>query len=125
MKYLKYFESLNGTVNSLEKFLSSKNRNAWIYSKDMKIYVRKSRYLINKEFIDFIDLASIEVYEKNKGHFTSFIKSLLIEYPYKNIYVQNIMNPALEHILNKLGFLVDEKMSMEGCVCMYKLKENL
>jgi len=113
MIYLKTFEKYdyNPIFKQLEFFMSSKNRNMWLFDDKenpvFSIYVRKSHHIIDKKIYNFLDLASITIEESRQGEgiFTNFLKTLLEKYPNQNIYVESILNPAVKHICKKFGFI--------------------
>lgn len=94
-------------MKELDLFLASSDRNRWLFEDKIKVYVRKSTRIINKELrCKCLDIASIEVEPGyyNHGIFTDFMTQLLKEYPNLNIYVENICNPAVTHVLKKFDF---------------------
>ena len=119
-----FHQEEDDTINLIQDFMISKQRSTWIESDIMNLFIRKSLYLIEGKMRSFIDLASVTIFEEGQGHFTSLIKNLIKTYPNKNIYAQNILNPIVQHILNKFGFKVDEKNSSDECVIMYLLQND-
>lgn len=89
-------------IGSIELFMQSTDRNRWINEDGIQLYVRKSKRLVNNQMIDFLDIASITIKDKNKGKFQSLLKLLMGKY--ENIYVESILNPIMCHILDKYGF---------------------
>lgn len=110
--------------NQIDIFLKSDIRNIWVQNDSMKIYIRKSKRYVNNEIFDFFDIASVEVNEEYQGNgfFTYFIKTFLNKYTDKNVYVESIINPAIEHILKKFNFKY--LTNTEYNVNMYKMSEK-
>jgi predicted acetyltransferase len=86
----------------------------------MQIYVRKSKRYINGILIECIDIANVSVDDEMRGQgiFTRFLERLINEYDF-NIYIESIINPSVERIGTKLGFI--RTGSIED-VNMYLLK---
>lgn len=113
----------------LDKFISSVNRNKWLYGDVMHIYVRKGFRFIsddcNNSFEECLDLANIQVEDEHqgKGIFTSFLEAVVKDYKHLNIYVESIQNPIMEHICKKFGF-VYVNCDQEGIVKNMILKAS-
>ncbi len=110
MKYLKHineFDQYEADIFiQLEQFMQSPLRNKWLEDDNIKVYVRKSQRNIGQnKLYSFLDLASFEVVEQNKGTFTNFLTELLRRYPNVNLYVESILNPKVESILKKFNFV--------------------
>lgn len=92
---------------SLQEFLESSLRNAWIVDGFIDVYVRKSKRIIDGKMVDCFDVASVSVQEdqQGKGLFTDFMR-MVIERMDCCIYVESILNPAVERICESLGFTV-------------------
>jgi hypothetical protein len=90
----------------------------------IKIYVRKSQRNImtheGHKLFPFLDLANIEVTEQGIGTFTNFLTELLKKYPDTNLYVESILNPKVESILKKFGFVYKSEDQFD--INMYLLK---
>ncbi len=97
-------------------------RNIWISDDIIKVYIRKSKRIINGEMLDFFDIASIEISEESRGGgiFTSFMTEFISRYPDFNVYVESILNPAIEHVLKKFDFKYKDKTEFD--INMYRLK---
>jgi hypothetical protein len=100
---------LGPIFKEIDKFLNGTTRNIWISDDDdnpiFSIYVRKSKRFIGGLYRDFLDLATINILEDYQGRkiFQRFLRRLIDEYP-NNIYVESILNPAVDHICSKFGF---------------------
>lgn len=88
-----------------ELFLKLNERNRWIYVDGFKMYVRKSKRFYNKQFIDFIDLATIESDKQGTGLFTLILTRILDKYKDKNFYVENVMTDRFLNFFKKFGFI--------------------
>ncbi len=105
----------------IDLFIKSVERNKCINKDGINLYIRKSKRLINNVLYDFLDIASIEVKIKNKGNFTYFIN--IFQHKYPNIYVENIMNPIVCHILEKFNFKYKSAKTDMFLMCdMYFMK---
>lgn len=51
-------------LNQISKFIESNLRNVWVRNDEIDIYVRKSKRMFKGQFLDFFDLASINVIQK-------------------------------------------------------------
>lgn len=112
---------MNKIFEEIDKFIKSPNRNQWIYTDEMSIYVRKSKRPLCGELIDFFDLATINVTCPGKGMFTKFINEFMKKYPDLNIYIESVLTARFQNfIYNKLKF--KRYYMYEGC--FYKLSEN-
>ena len=99
-------------LHEMVSFLASSEKANWIYGDYMYIFVRKSKWFIGEdsdcsELKDCFDLANINVEEEfhGKGIFSNVLEKLVTEFPHLNIYIESIMNPAVEHICSKFGFV--------------------
>ena len=97
--------SVNEFMELFELFLKLKEKNKWIYIDGFKMYVRKSKRFYNKEFIDFIDLATIESDNQGTGLFTLILKEILDKYKDRNFYVENVMTDRFLNFFKKFGFI--------------------
>lgn len=105
---------------NFEDFIKSDLRNSYIEEDGMSIYVRKSKRIVNKEVLSFIDIANVVVDEevRCKGFFTRFMNRLVDEYSF-NIYVESILSPHVERTCKKLGFVRTDPFNLN----MHKLRE--
>lgn len=88
----------------LDSFIASPKKNEYISDGNITVYVRKSSRVPEGEMLEFLDIANIGVERQNAGTGKGFFTELLKRYPNTNIFVESILNPAIEHILNGLGF---------------------
>jgi len=99
----------NNFMKLFDLFIKSEEklgyRNKWIYIDGFKMYVRKSKRFYNKEFIDFIDLATIESDNQGTGLFTLILKEILDKYKDRNFYVENVMTDRFLNFFKKFGFI--------------------
>lgn len=92
---------------SLGEFLLGKDRNAWLNSPMISVYVRISKRYLNLKKYDCLDIANISQSEEytGKGLFSQFMKQALKPNRiYAAIFVENILNPNLVAILLKYEF---------------------
>lgn len=110
---------------NLDQFISSpKLRNSWIKEKHISIYVRRSTRLIGTNVYPFLDLASVEVKESQRGNgiFTSFLHRF--ENEAKKIgcgvFIESILNTRLQtYLLTKEYLLVPHTNDLS--LSMYKM----
>ena len=109
---------------NLDAFLASKDRNAWIDEKHMKVYVRRSMRLIGTDTVPCLDLATVEVDEDKRGGgvLTLFIKRFEREAKTRRrgVYVESILEPRLIPFLTKKGYAIVPHTSMDS-TSMYKI----
>ena len=91
--------------------------NSWLENEFIRVYVRRSRRLLNNEIFSSIDIANVIVNEKYlKQHifknFILFCESL------DNVYVESVLNPELENMLIKNNYTRHEIHTSS----FYKLK---
>ena len=104
----------------LKRFLKDKTaRNAWLESKDLRVYVRKSRRLLNTYALhDCLDIATLEITEskQRKGLGSGFIRQAPELNPYEYTYLENVLNPGfLKHLTNAGWFPVNTE-SLDTCL---------
>jgi GNAT superfamily N-acetyltransferase len=92
---------------TLQQFLESDLRNSWISEGYIDVYVRKSRRIIDGQLTPCFDVASVTVQEdqQGKGLFTQFMQRIILEID-TMIYVESILNPAVERVCESLGFTI-------------------
>jgi hypothetical protein len=87
---------------TLDDFLRSGDRNAWVIETGFKgLYVRHGPRIINKTVLPVLDLATIEVEKPNHGTFTRLVTRL---HPRHHLYVENALESRFQKRLEKLGF---------------------
>lgn len=114
---------------SLDEFLLSNNRNAWLNSPMISIYVRISKRYLTKNLKKYscLDVANISQSEEytNKGLFSQFMKQALKpSHIYDAIFVENILNPNLIAILLKYEFILLIPFSEEEPPSAFKITED-
>ena len=114
---------------SLDLFLSSDYpRNQWMAEKYIKVYVRKSNRYIQEVKYEFLDLASVEVCEsqRGKGIFSEFFSRFekQAKKSDRGVYVESILEKRFVNFFSKLGYKFVPNTNME-CPTMYKLYEML
>lgn len=90
-------------LESLQEFIDSPKRNDWLYSDNIKVYVRKSHRTYDKEMVKCLDIANVTVKDRGRGEFTRMMTGLVEKFNC-NIFVESIMSPAVTHVCKKLGF---------------------
>lgn len=94
---------------TLIEFLNHKVRNAWVtYPGIASLYVRNGSVYIGDKIVDNVfTIASIEARTTNRGTFTKLIHMLRDNYPGMTIYIENVLNPQFNHVLERLDFCRD------------------
>ena len=122
MKYIQTYENYNYSdiLSEIDTFLKSSIRNVYVNDDKITMYIRKSQRLVNKQTVKFFDIGNISIDENHwgKGIFTNLISNLISKYPDMNIFVESILNPAIETALNKFNF---EKQDLYGQINMYRI----
>lgn len=95
---------LEKTINELKIFLNSKDRNTWIRTNILQVYVRKGIHLINNNLVTTLDIANIEVKDKNKGIGTKFINIAHLSHNFKATFIESILNERFYQYLQKNGW---------------------
>lgn len=95
---------------NLSQFLACPNGppNQWLRERFMDVYVRWSKRYIDKQMIECLDFASVEVDERHrgKGHLTKFLLRFEEEAKRLNraVYIESILEPRLVPFLVKRGY---------------------
>jgi len=122
MKYIQTYENYNYSdiLSEIDTFLKSGIRNTYVNDDKITMYIRKSQRLVNKQTVKFFDIGNISIDENywGKGIFTNLISNLISKYPDMNIFVESILNPAIETALNKFNF---EKQDLYGQINMFRI----
>lgn len=121
----KSFFKKNQLLSQCDEFLSSSWRSKWIENKNMRIYIRKSKRVIDGKFVPMIDVANILTEVPGTGDFKSFMlhleNKLRSSKEFRGIYVENIENPRLEAMLRKHGYVTHNQPYTLGPPCLHKL----
>jgi hypothetical protein len=110
-----------------EKYLLCSPIHEWINLNDYKLvlYYRLNKRMINKEIVDSLDLANIQISSKhrNKRYFSKFINDLEQEMSQFHIviFVESIINPILSSYLQSIGYsILSKDMDINIYCSMYK-----
>lgn len=115
---------------SIQEFLGSGVRNAWVELDKMRVYVRKgSMRYINKKAVTTFDVATVEVDAAHRGQgvFTRFLESLeeSLDSP---IYVENVLEKRFQDFFRKRkGYKELPSQLLDDCeqpACFIFTKEN-
>lgn len=95
---------------NLSQFLASTDGppNQWIRERCMNVYVRRSKRYLDKQMVECLDFATVEVDEghRGKGHLTKFL--LRFEKEARRlgrvVYVESILEPRLVPFLARMGY---------------------
>lgn len=109
---MKILERTSSVLDELDDFIEkSKNikysTNKWLEFDEFKVYVRKTnRFLFGKIYTS-LDIASIEVCEREqrKGICKNFIKRVHDNNPFDVTYIENVLNHYLSDHLERNGWM--------------------
>jgi hypothetical protein len=88
----------------LIKFLDSNERNSWLCSKGLQVYVRKSKRLFRGRLVPVLDIASICATPPGKGVGTRFMEEANRINPYKITFVESVLNELFQGWLLRNGW---------------------
>lgn len=92
----------------LVEFLESTERNRWLNSDKIKVYVRKGRHVLDRtgEIEHVLDIAAIEVPldAQKQGVFTRFLEFAKKVNPFAAIYVENVLTPKFQQFFERNGW---------------------
>jgi hypothetical protein len=88
-------------------FINSRQRNQWLETDTIKIYIRKGTHMIDGNLAKTLDIANINIDETERGQGvgTMLIDWLHQQNPFPVTHVENIQNPRLYTHLKRLGWL--------------------
>ena len=94
---------------NFDTFIASpKIRNVWIRERDIDVYVRRSKRLIDGNLVSCIDIASVEVNERRRGQgiFKAFLNRVEKAAASMNreVFVESILEPRLLYFLLKRDY---------------------
>ena len=78
----------------------------------LAVYVRRARRIFDGELSWCVDIGSVNVIrqrDEGKGYFRDFITWLEANCPENYIYIENVLNPRLEIMLEKHGYKVHQR----------------
>jgi hypothetical protein len=110
-------------LTKLFQFLQSPERNMWLENKTVKLYVRKTKRLIEGQMVDFIDLASMSLKDEKdmgQGFFHHFLTRLLKVYPARNFFIENILNDRIPKHLIEFGFNYQNNNIEQPCMYLIR-----
>lgn len=98
--------------NEIERFIASGDKNRWLISPVMKVYVRKGKRFSAERLFNVLDIANIEVKqdEQGKGHFTDFLERYMLlaqKHGFDAIFVENVLTPRFTDFFIKRGWKSD------------------
>lgn len=115
-------------TTKLEKFLADAQprlqSTRWLCVRDMEVYVRKSRRLLDGKWYVCLDLANIMVLpaKRGQGRFTSFLETALRINPWQATYVENVLEERFRSFFRRRGWT--EVPHGEGPPSFYLLTEH-
>lgn len=79
--------------------------NAWIEFEGFRsLYVRVCKKYIHGQYVDAIDLATLNAENPGKGAFKSLVKHIKEKYPTFTIHVESVLSSRFGEGLKKMGF---------------------
>lgn len=91
-------------MSALRDFIKSNQRSAWVHSKDISVYLRKSQRVVNGKMLSALDIASIDVEKESqgKGIFTAFlVEAESLGVP---IFIENVLTRKFSEFFRKRGY---------------------
>jgi hypothetical protein len=91
---------INEMEEKVKDFITSPLKNMWIEDDNsiIKIYIRKSKRVLEGDIVNCLDFASVEIMKEDymrKGLFKSILLLLEKLNPYNMLVVESILNPFL------------------------------
>ena len=93
----------------MQEFLSSNERNRWLYFDGGKVYVRKSLRMIAGESMPVLDIANISVDMQRQGHGTVVVNALHNAHFYPATYIENVMVEGWANSLERNGWIPNDQ----------------
>ena len=94
-------KEIRDAIDKLKIFLNGKYRNIWINTNTLRVYVRKGNHLINNNIVTTLDIANIEVKNKNKGIGTEFINNAHSSHNFEATFIESILNKRFYKYLER------------------------
>jgi len=112
-------------IEQLEEFIERMKQgkfpcNAWLEDRNMKVYVRHGRHVINGEMRETMDLANVEVTHKGKGRYKKFMEAAHEMNPWDGTYHENTLNSRLADHHRRTGKI---ECGDPDCPCFYRAKK--
>ena len=103
-------------------FIESNQKNTWLHSREIHIYIRNAHHRLDTTIEKTIDLATIEISEKlrGKGKFTKLLE-YLEEQVNRPIYIENVLEERFQKFFEKRGYLKASQGMSDLVSCYYKL----
>jgi len=102
---MNHTNTVNDFMDLLDKFMISSAKNQWIYVYGFKMYVRKSRRYYNGQWLECLDLATIESVTQGTGLFTAILEEILSKYKNLNMFVESILTKRFYNFFLKYDFI--------------------
>ena len=91
--------------DQIEDFLKSNERNRWLFTDDMKIYLRNRSYRMG---ITILDIGSVEVFRPGCGLFKKLLPVLLekaCKAGVDGVYIENVLTPRFADFFRRQGWI--------------------
>lgn len=109
-------------AEKIESFVRSDLRNLWIDECGLRLYVRKSRRLIDGDLRRCVDIANIESVDETKSRFIPFLLSELpricIRTGFDYFLFENVMVAELAEFLRRRGGFLASRSGGDDQGCM-------
>jgi len=106
------------TINDMKDFYDSGLRNSWLRNDNINIYVRKSKRFINNQMIDFLDLATIDIFPQGQGIFTKLLSRILEQFD-DNIFIESILSERFLNFFIEKDFTIQDEVNHN----VYKIRK--
>lgn len=113
-------DDIQAFKKAFQAFMKSGQRNQWLETHTIKIYMRKATHAIGGQVVKTLDIANIHIDETERGQGvgTMLIDWLHQQNPFPVTFVESIQNPRLYTHLKARGWL---DVNDTEPPCVYKL----
>jgi hypothetical protein len=94
---------------TLDQFIKSQWRNAWIHEGDLELYVRRTSGGFEEKWGHY-QLANMSALTPGNGSLTRFLNKYEQQYQF---YIENILDKRLVSFFERRGYVVANKLDIE------------
>lgn len=109
-------------LSQIEQFIGIPSRdNKWFHDPNIDIYLRKTKRIVDGQFLQTLDIANISVHDTGIGFFTELlgqIEEFCKDSPIENIFIENVMTDRFCHFFVKRGYTEKEDGSIDRSFCL-------
>jgi hypothetical protein len=97
--------------------------NQWLFTPEMKVYVRKAHHLIKGDVLCCLDIATIEIIpeKRRQGLSKDLLRFALENNEYDALYIENVQEKEIAQYFFKNNWGV---CGVDYCPCFYKLNQR-